>query len=72
MGHPINYLCQSAVQGSMILPIPGKPNQYYILGSRSYEFYSVSGRGVNENMVYAIVDMNDDGGLGAVTVKEQP
>ncbi len=42
-GASINYLCQSAVQGSMILPMPGKPNQYYILGSQSYEFYSVSG-----------------------------
>ncbi len=62
-----NLRHESAVQGSIILPVPQIPNLYYIIMGPSFESIN------RDSMLrYWVVDMTKDGGLGAVTEKEKP
>ena len=51
----------SCTQGSLILPIPGKMNEYYV--------FSLSPFNYGPGLSYAIVDINLNGGLGKVISK---
>ena len=51
----------SCTQGSLILPIPGKTNEYYV--------FSLSPFNYGPGLSYAIVDINLNGGLGKVISK---
>lgn len=57
----------SAIQSSMALPIFGKKNKYFLFKGVSEEG---QGRGYN-NMTYSVIDMNGDGGLGSMEVKDR-
>ena len=56
-------------QGNLILPFPEHPNLYYLF----HETYYVLPSSVHTvlNIYYSIIDMTLDGGLGAVTQKNQ-
>ncbi len=53
----------SAVQSSLIVPLPGNPNIYYVFTTDAIE------NDFTEGYRYSIVDMSQSGGLGAVTAK---
>jgi gliding motility-associated-like protein len=59
----------SAVQGSMILPVPFNDSLYYILLSSEHES-SLNGR--VDSLLYMVVDIKQDSGRGAVIKKETP
>lgn len=61
------YFRNQAIQGSMILPVPGKPGSYYIFKGQSKLTYSL-----DSAMRYWVVDMNGDNGFGEVVEKEMP
>ncbi len=50
-------------QSTLIIPKPGSSTLYYII----YTYYT----NTNPKIYYALVDMTQNGGLGAVTVKNQ-
>ncbi len=56
-------------QGNLIIPYPDHPNIYYLF----HETYYILPTGVGTvlNIYYSIIDMTLDGGLGAVTQKNQ-
>ena len=53
----------SAVQSSLIIPVPGNPNIYYVFTTDAIE------NDFENGYRYSIVDMTLAGGLGAVTTK---
>ena len=57
----------SATQSAMVLPRPGSSNIYYIFTSDNVQSYQNGEGGVGFN--YSVIDMNLNGGLGDVTVK---
>lgn len=58
----------SSVQGALILPMPDDPSKYYLFGVAHEGHVTLPDRGA----FYSVVDMEADGGLGAVTVKNVP
>jgi gliding motility-associated-like protein len=63
----------SAPQSSIILPFPGNPGQYYLFTMEEIEFDVdglPEGQEQGRGFSYFIVDMNANGGLGAVTVQD--
>jgi len=61
------YQINSAVMGSMVLPVPGSDHLYYLFNCPAGEFQSV-----NKFVRYSIIDMDGDNGYGEVTVSRQP
>lgn len=59
----LNQQRQSSIQGSLILPVPGKANQYYV-------FLSPSTASTDSFLRYWIIDMSRNSGLGEVIQKE--
>lgn len=64
----------SASQSSLVLPVPGQEDQFYLFTMEEFEFDvgggfpdQPQGRGLS----YFIVDMSLNGGLGGVTVADQ-
>ncbi|MBK8967906.1 MAG: T9SS type A sorting domain-containing protein [Lewinellaceae bacterium] len=55
-------------QGVMILPFPGHANTYVLLHLRKPDPLS---RAFIEDVLYSVIDMYGDGGLGEVTAKNQ-
>lgn len=55
---------RSATQSSMIIKRPGSFNEYYV--------FTVDEIGKSNGLMYSVVDMNGDGGLGIVTSKNTP
>ncbi len=53
----------SAVQSSVIIPLPGNPNIFYVFTTDAIE------NDFEQGYRYSIVDMTQAGGLGAVTTK---
>ncbi len=60
------YLIMSAVQGAIVVPVPGSCSKYFIFCSESIE-----NRSINGYLRYSVVDMNGDGGLGEVIVSQK-
>ncbi len=56
----------SSQQGELIIPDPRKNRNYFLITHR-YPYYGVSGAA--DSIYYHVVDMNANGGLGAVTKK---
>jgi gliding motility-associated-like protein len=54
----------SSTQSAVIVPHPGNPKLYYI--------FTVDYHGGNRGMNFSVVDISENGGLGRVTVKNQP
>ncbi len=52
----------SSAQGALIVPMPGNPDKYYLFSMKSWE----SGRASVGTLVYCIVDMTRNNGLGSV------
>jgi|GEM_PF-369503 len=59
------YICGSATQGAMIVPVLSNPNQYYIFSIEEMEDY-IGGDPLAPRMFYSIIDMTLHGGLGDV------
>jgi len=60
----------SAVQGCLILPVPGNNHLYYLFLAVPQEAFLPNSKG--DSMVhYWVIDMNGDGGYGAVTIKDK-
>ncbi|MCF7561402.1 T9SS type B sorting domain-containing protein [Sabulilitoribacter multivorans] len=55
---------RSATQASMIVKRPGNFNEYYV--------FTVDTQDYSNGLMYSKVDMNSDGGLGAVVLKNIP
>ncbi len=55
---------RSATQAAMIIKRPGNSNEYYV--------FTVDEIGKTNGLMYSFVDMNGDGGLGAVISKNNP
>jgi len=55
---------RSATQSSMIIKRPSSSNEYYV--------FTIDEIGKANGLMYSIVDMNGDGGLGEVTSKNTP
>ncbi len=56
----------SSTQGAIIIPIPGSVSKYFIFSTTSVEYNSDAGK-----LYYTKVDMNRNGGLGAVDPLEK-
>lgn len=56
----------SVQQGELIIPSPRKNNTYFLI-THQYPYYGVYGHA--DTIYYSVVDMNANGGLGAVTKK---
>ena len=56
--------CHSAIQSSIIIPKPNDPKKYYIFTNDCAE------RWLKNGLMYSIVDMNLDDGLGDLVTKE--
>lgn len=54
----------STSQGVLIVPDPGSPSRYYLFTAPCAE------SGLTDNIKFSVVDMQLDGGLGDVTVKD--
>ena len=55
----------NSTQADLVVPVPGRANIYYV-------FTADQAGPTNKGVNYSIVDMNLNGGSGAVTVKNQP
>jgi hypothetical protein len=55
---------QSSTQSGTIIPFPGDPSKYYLFTSDQGGY-----SGPNKGVCYSVVDMNLNGGLGDVTIK---
>jgi len=53
-----------ASQGGLIIPKPGSTSIYYVITNDPVELY-------NHGVLYSIVDMSLQGGLGAITIKNK-
>ncbi len=60
----------TSTQGVLVVPVPGDPSRYYLF-TVDQEGYDGSPKRPNRGMAYDIIDMNGNGGFGAVTVKNQ-
>jgi gliding motility-associated-like protein len=58
----------STSQGTMIIPMPGNKNKYYILSLTSMEQNGVGNAG---KLYYSVVDMNLNGGLGDIEINKK-
>lgn len=58
----------SSYRSSLIISAPNQSNKYYILNSGSAERYMTD----SGYLRYSVVDMNKDGGGGAITLKNEP
>jgi len=65
---------QNQVQSMLILPSPGSTNLYYLIHQGEFTHGSTYNYwwAVCDTLYYSIVDMNLNGGLGEVTIKNQP
>ncbi len=56
---------ESSTQGSLIIPKPFCPGQYYIFTTTAHNFIG----NANTGLMYSVVDMTQNGGIGCVTEK---
>ncbi len=73
--YPYDYYGNPSDQSSIIVPVPNSASLYYVFyingdrDMRDQDFFSTPNPTTNYGLRYAIVDMTLDGGLGAVTSK---
>ena len=57
-------------QGGLVLPDPGNPNRYYLFFGENGFYYIPQLQLVNTGLYYAVIDMEEADGLGAVVAKD--